>query len=393
MDKIKHFEYLIVGGGITGAGVFRDLALHGKKVLLVDKKKFLSQTSSISSKMLHGGIRYLEHLEFSLVSEALKEKNTWKNNAPHLVKEKEFFIPVYKNSPHSLLKLFCGVKLYDALSYFQNSPSGKLSKDELLKKSPELESKDLLGAITYYDVILDDKDFGLKNIKDVLSLKNTSVKEETEVISISREKHLKITLSNNEIITCEELIFCTGPFTDQVLKNLSIPWKPKILPSKGSHLKLDPKKINCPHPIVIQEKNRVIFIIPHDDFILLGTTELKLSPNQDFFDMKISEEEKKYLIHHFNRYFPGQDITNAILNSTAGVRPLVISKGLSENQAPGAVSRNHQIFIPQENMYVLIGGKYTTFRKMAADLVAQIFRKKQIPYHANLTLEPIRKTK
>ncbi len=395
MDKISHFDYLIVGGGITGAGVFRDLVLHNKKTLLIDKKDFMSQTSAQSSKMLHGGIRYLEHLEFSLVKEALNEKNTWKDLAPSFTRELEFIIPIYKNSPHSFWKLYAGVKLYDSLSMFRNKPSGKLSKSELLKRMPQLNSKGLIGAITYHDVIIDDKNFGKSIIESVSNKKQGATLENTEILKVSESSPFIITLKNEKefTISANEIIFCTGPFTDKVMKQLEFKWKPKILPSKGSHLILDKSKISCPYPVVIQEENRIIFLIPHDDFVLLGTTELKLSPGENFFDLSISEDEKKYLIKNFKHYFPSLEIENAIIGQTAGVRPLVIKEGISENQTPGAASRQHLIFHPRNDCSILIGGKYTTFRKMAADVVSQSFAKRQEPYYPHLSLKPIHKSK
>jgi len=395
MDKVEHYEYIVVGGGITGAGVFRDLVLHDKKTLLIDKKEFMTQTSSQSSKMLHGGIRYLEHLEFSLVKEALNEKNTWKDLAPDFTKELEFIIPVYKDSPHTFWKLYAGVKLYDTLSMFRNKPSGKLSKKDLIKRLPHLNSKSLIGAITYHDVIIDDKDFGKSIIESVNSNKNAITLENTEILKISEKSPFTITLKNHKEFTirADEIIFCTGPFTDQIMKKLDFNWKPKILPSKGSHLILDKNKIDCPHPIVIQEQNRIIFLIPHDEFVLLGTTELKLTKGDDFFDLDISEQEKKYLIRNFKHYFPRLEIENAIIGQTAGVRPLVIKNGINESQAPGAASRQHLIFQPKNNCSILIGGKYTTFRKMAADVVSKIFARKQLTYYPNLSLKPIHKTK
>ncbi len=392
MDKIIEFKNIIIGGGITGAGVFRDLSLHGEKTLLIEKSSFMSQTSAASSKMLHGGIRYLEKLEFSLVAEALKEKNLWKNNSHHLVTEKEFFIPIYKSSPHSIYKLWAGVKLYDALSRFQNSPSGKLTKDEILKKIPQLNSENLIGAISYYDTILDDKKFGLEIIDDSLNEYAKAI-DNAEINSLEKIDDYYILETNKGKFKSQNIIFATGPFTDQVMRKLGINWIPKILPSKGSHLKLKVSDVPISNPLVIQESSRIIFVIPHGNFILLGTTEKKLQKGSDFFDMKISTEEEEYLIHHFNRYFPKIKIENSIIESTAGVRPLVIPEGISENVKPGAVSRQHQIFMPQKNMYVLIGGKYTTFRKMASDLVSQMFRKSQKVYNPNLSLEPIRKSK
>jgi len=374
--EIKNqYDYLIIGGGIAGAGVFRELSLAKKSCLLIDKKKFLSQTSSSSSKMLHGGIRYLEKFDFPLVSEALREKNFWLKEKPHLISEKKFFIPVYENAPHSLLKLGLGVKVYDLLSGFKNSPSQYHSKEETLNFLPHLCPDNLKGSVSYYDAILNDKKFGLEIIEESKSdychcLEETAM---TSFVKTNDGYDVELESSSQQKISVKKIIFATGPFTDQVMKEFNIPWKDKILYSKGSHLFLKKSLIQLDYPIVIQEKKRVIFLIPHKDYHLLGTTEIKLERDINLFDLTISQEEKSYLIENFQNYFPNFTIgPEQIMQTTAGVRPLVAPKGISSSTGPGDISRNHKIYNPASDIFVLIGGKYTTFRVMAKDLLKEL---------------------
>ena len=142
-NNIQKYNTLIIGGGIVGAGIFRDLALHGDHCLLIDKNDFTSQTSQSSSKMLHGGIRYLENYDFLLVKEALHEKNLWLKLLPHLAKERPFVLPIYNDSKHPLWMLKIGLFLYDFLSGFQNSPHEILNKEKTIKNRPLLNSKNL----------------------------------------------------------------------------------------------------------------------------------------------------------------------------------------------------------------------------------------------------------
>ena len=175
LDSISDsYDVAIIGGGIVGAGIFRDLSLHGAKCLLVDKNDFTSQTSQNSSKMLHGGIRYLENLDFELVWEALHEKNLWLRIAPHLCFEKDFHFPVYKDSPKPLWMVRIGLMLYDFLSNFLNKPHSILSPKELHDKFPTLNREKLKGIGVYHDVVVDDAKLTLEVIYDALLEKKGS---------------------------------------------------------------------------------------------------------------------------------------------------------------------------------------------------------------------------
>jgi glycerol-3-phosphate dehydrogenase len=389
----NHYEHIIIGAGIVGSGIFRDLSLHGEDCLLVDRGDFNSQTSQSSSKMLHGGIRYLENFDFALVREALHEKKTWTKLAPHLTKEEMFIIPVYKESKWPLFFVRIGLFLYDLLSGFKNPRFKTLSKKKVLKLLPELKSHELKGAGMYSDAIVEDSKLGLECIYDALNEKCHALNY-TQLIQVDKKNNYELTLFNvlkNEKfkITCNNVIFSLGPFTDQVLNQLNIPWENVIIPSKGSHIWLKQDALQIESPMVLQTSDqRIIFVIPQRNAILIGTTEIALDENEEMFNIQCSEKEIEYILNNINEYFPKAKITkNHIIRTFAGIRPLV----KDGNKDRAKVSRSHKIFTPQKNMYVVCGGKYTTFRIMAQDVIKKIFKDSSKNYNKKLSLTPLRK--
>jgi len=390
----EHYDVVIVGGGVVGAGVFRDAALHGLKCLLIDKKDFSSQTSQSSSKMLHGGIRYLETFDFDLVYEALHEKNFWLKTTPHLCQEKSFVLPVYNDSLRPLLMLKAGMWLYDFLSGFKNHPHKMISKSETISQFPQLRAQGLKGAGVYSDAIVDDAKLTLEVIYDA-KLENDCEALNYHAmtdIKVSNERHtleIKDELTGKtKTISCDDVVFALGPFTDKVLINIpELKWRPKLLPSKGSHIWIDPKKLNIKSPLVMTPKDgRVIFVIPQKDAVLVGTTELEIEG--DFFDLKITQYEINYLLENLNEYFPNAELTEEdIFSSCAGVRPLIKDEDSSEL---GKTARYHKCYWPRSNVHVLMGGKYTTFRTMAQDVAENLCAKRRISYSKDRTKWPMR---
>ena len=184
--ELELYDSVIVGGGIVGAGLFREQSLHNVKVLLLDQADFNSQTSQGSSKMLHGGIRYLEQLDFFLVFEALREKNLWLKLAPQLTKEIPLFLPVYKHSKWPLIALKMGLFLYDLLSLFKNTPHKTMGKKETLKQLIGLKEEGLKGCGMYYDGLVDDSKLGLECIYDGLVSKNSFAKNYKKVFNVKK---------------------------------------------------------------------------------------------------------------------------------------------------------------------------------------------------------------
>ena len=390
----SHYNTVIVGGGIVGAGLFRDLALHHISTLIIEKGDFSSQTSERSSKMLHGGIRYLENFDFALVFEALHEKNLWLKLTPHLATEVAFYLPVYKDAKRPLWMIQLGMFLYDLLSSFENSPYKMLKAQAVLEDIPNLNESHLSGAGVYFDGVMDDAKITLEVLYDALIEKNANALSYTEVTNVYKKGHLNVieckNLLSDQIFetTCENLIFALGPFTDKFLKKIPMyNWSDVLLPSKGSHLWISTKDLPLNHPIVITTKDdRVIFVIPHQDKILIGTTEVQY--NGDFFDVHPSEAEIDYLLKAINDYFPKLLINRShILSSFAGIRPLVKENDGADR---GKTSREHKIFQPFSDTYVIAGGKYTTFRVMGQSITQEICHKQGKSYNPDLTKSLLR---
>ena len=391
---MKHYEVVIVGGGINGCGLLRDLALNGVSALLIEKGDFASQTSQSSSKMLHGGIRYLENFDFGLVAEALEEKNLWLKLTPHLCFEREFYLPLYNYSKYRPWMLGCGLFIYDFLSRFQNRPFSVLNKEETLEKVPSLEAEGLKGSGRYFDGVVDDAKLTLECLYDALLEPNAEALSYHEVnrclkTSDGYEVSYKSVLSDKtETVKAKYVVFTTGPFTDKLLPELKFDWKSQLLPSKGIHLWIKKEAIKTEGSVVLTTKdNRVVFVIPQRDAILVGTTETPV--DQEMFNIEATNSEVKYLLDVLKQYFPHSSLDeSSIISTFAGVRPLVKEEGHTEGL--GKVSRFHKIFRPDERTYVLIGGKYTTFRRMTQEIAQELVPRLGKRYSPNLTLNSLR---
>tara|TARA_R110000868_G_scaffold38661_3_gene135086 strand:- start:4950 stop:6293 length:1344 start_codon:yes stop_codon:yes gene_type:complete len=393
----KRTDVLIIGGGIVGCGLLRDLSLHNIDAVLIDKKDFTSQTSNSSSKMLHGGIRYLENFDFKLVFEALHEKNLWLKLAPHLAKERKFYLPTFSDSKRPLWMLKIGLFLYDFLSSFQNRSHQMASASQTLKDLNGIRSKGLKGAGIYYDAVVDDGKLTLEVLYDailnpkcralnyvsLIDLKVPTPEQEDFVATLKDELTGETTT-----LLAKDVVFATGPFTDQVLGSIeALKWKPCLLPSKGSHLWISKQALPVTESLVMVGKDdRVIFVIPWHDKVLVGTTEKII--NGEMFDLKPSQEEITYLLDALKDYFPDKDISNTdILGAFAGVRPLVKE---SDTNDLGKTAREHKVFSPHERVRVIVGGKYTTFRVMVQEVARELCLKNNQTYSSEKTKRALR---
>ncbi len=372
---MKHYQAVVIGGGIVGAGIFRDLALHGVEALLIEKNDFSSQTSQSSSKLLHGGIRYLENMDFELVFEALHEKNLLLSLLPHLAHEVPFYLPVYSDAKRPLWMIKIGMFLYDLLSSFQNSPHRISSADNVLKEIPGLKKTGLKGAGVYYDGVMDDAKITLEVIYDALKEANVKAMSHVEVVDVTISGKLNIIQIKDQFtkeistVSSDQVIYALGPFTDRFLSKIPMyNWQNILLPSKGSHIWIKADDLPLTFPIVITTNDgRVIFVIPHGDRVLVGTTEVPF--DGDYFNVQAGLDEINYLLNAVNNYFPTAQLKREhILSSFAGIRPLV-SEG---NNSLGKTSREHKIYQPMSNTFVIAGGKYTTFRIMGQEITRQI---------------------
>jgi glycerol-3-phosphate dehydrogenase len=372
----EQFDLLIIGGGIVGAGIARDAALRGLRAALVDQGDFASGTSSRSSKLIHGGFRYLEQRAFHLVAESCRERAILQRIAPHLVRPVPFLLPVYDDSPRSLLTMRIGMTLYDLLALYRNTaPHRTLSADATLAVEPNLRMQGLRGAIRYYDCAEDDARFCVENILHAADL-GAVCNNYCKVIAMSHEGdriasvRLRDELVGNEFETRARVIVnATGPWIERVasLRGTDTSSSVRLSATKGVHLLLP--AITKEHAIAIQSADRrILFIIPWHDCSIVGTTDTDFSG--DPATVQAADEDIEYLLTEISRAVQ-RPITRAeVITTFAGVRPL-LAAGATD---PSARSREHRIVRQSENLITIAGGKYTTYRKIAEEAVDEVYR-------------------
>ncbi|MEK6578395.1 MAG: glycerol-3-phosphate dehydrogenase/oxidase [Bdellovibrionota bacterium] len=375
------FDFLIIGGGITGAAVARDAASRGLKVAVVEKNDFAFGTSSRSSKLIHGGLRYLENFEFRLVFEALTERALLLRTAPHMVRPLPFYFPVYEGDPHGKGIIAMGMWLYDLLALFRTPGAHKnLSRQGLLDLIPFLRSEGLSGGFRYYDASMWDDALAIQTLRSAheMGAQVANYVEalnpifEGERISGFRCKDLEALSSAvaEFDIKARRVILCAGPWTDRVGSRLSSAWKPWLKPSKGVHLVFDIKRIPVPGAMVMShpEDGRISFVIPRPDFgagvVIVGTTDDPAPQDPD--QLGIEKSEVKYLMRLLHRYFPILNLTTGdIVSAYVGIRPLM-DTGAATLQK---ISREHHIDLGPGGTTIVAGGKYTTHRMMGKEIV------------------------
>lgn len=368
------FDLLVVGGGITGAGIARDASMRGLKVGLIEASDFASGTSSRSSKLIHGGIRYLENLEFKLVFEALSERRKLFEIAPHLVHPLRFMIPVYKSGRVSMFKMSLGMWLYDALSLFK-APRihERLSKKESVHRMPTLQAHDLLGAFVYSDAYMDDDRLVHETLRSANQHGACCVNfVKATGAELSVDGKLKKIICTDQLtkkqftVEATHFVSSVGPWTDQLGEDLFKHWKHILRPTKGVHLTFEKKRLPLSSAVVMAAEKRIVFGIPRHEMVIVGTTDTDFRDRPE--NVSANKEDVEYLLQVIHTYFPGAQITASdIVASYAGVRPLVHDGSSTE----GKTSREHTIFTDQHGVTFVAGGKYTTYRLMAQEIVEE----------------------
>ena len=369
-------DILVIGGGITGAGVARDAAMRGMKVGLIEANDFAYGTSSRSSKLIHGGIRYLENLEFKLVFEALTERQKLFEMAPHLVHPLRFMLPLYEGGRVGMFKMGLGMWLYDALSLFQ-APElhERLDVKETLQRIPYLRSEKLLGSFVYSDAYMDDDRLVHETLRSANQhgaiianyTRATGAKyQDGRITSVDCEdlfSKRKITIHAKHVVTS------VGPWTDEVGQKLQDKWKQILRPTKGVHLTFNKEKFSLPSAVVMAAESRIVFAIPRHEMVVVGTTDTDFQGSPD--SVTTSPDDVNYLLNVIDTYFPGSKIkSDDIVASYVGVRPLVHDGSATE----GKTSREHTIFTLDRSLTFVAGGKYTTYRLMAEQVMNEVLQ-------------------
>jgi len=368
------FDILVVGGGITGAGIARDAAMRGLRVALVEQSDFASGTSSKSSKLIHGGLRYLEQADFRLVFEGTAERARLMKQAPHVVRPLPFVYPVYKNSRRGPLVIQFGMWLYDLLALFRNfKMHRRLNVRGSAEVAPGLLTDGLRASMLYYDGLTDDARLTLENIL-AAHQHGAAIGNHLEMTGPLRNEAGRITgarihdrLTGDEFeLNSHVMIHAVGPWTNAVLGRHGAECADMIRPTRGVHLLVSQARLPCDHAIVMNsiQDGRVVFVIPWEGNVAIGTTDTDHTEGPD--SVHATREDVDYLLETVNHFFPEAGLVDGDIRSTwAGLRPLVRDDGASAYDT----SREHTILVHPEGRVTIAGGKLTTYRKMAEQCV------------------------
>lgn len=409
------FDLAVIGGGITGAGIALDAASRGMKVALVEQKDFANGTSSKSTKLIHGGLRYLKNLEIGLVREVGHERAVVHKIAPHMVIPQKMLLPFYNNGTFGPKTTSLALWAYDHLAKVDDQDRRKmLTRQQTLDKEPLLKQDGLKGSGYYAEYRADDARLTIENIKSAVDHGAICLNY------VSAEKFLYGPNENISGILCRDVledvpfelkatyvVNATGPWTDILRKKDDGSAHDKLFLSKGVHIVIAKEKLPLRQAVYFDVPDgRMIFAIAHHRATYIGTTDTKYTGDID--EVRVTREDALYLLDATNNMFPGLDLKIGDIESAwAGLRPLIFKEGKSA----GELSRKDEIFISKNDLITITGGKLTGYRKMAeevVDLVARRFEQdhqktfRQVktkdivlnggPFNEQLTLEDYKKT-
>lgn len=363
-------DVLVVGGGIVGAGVARDAAMRGLRVGLIEQHDLAFGTSSRSSRLLHGGIRYLAQGRIGLVREASREKRVLHSIAPHLAEPLPFLFPTYRGTKWLLWQLRIGVKLYDLLCGGRNlGPSTSMSRAGTLEYLPGLNADRLTGAVRYFDGLTNDARLVIDTLRSAHAhgalVANFARLEEASPEGDLWLCRVRDTLLNEQSsVAARSVVNATGPWS-QSLPQSSI----QLRLSKGVHLVIDRRRLPVPDAVVMTEGDRILFAIPWGDRVILGTTDTDYSGPID--NPRTEPADVEYVLSVVNGFFPHASLTATDVRANwAGLRPLIADP----HGRPSDISRAHEIRMPRPGWIDVAGGKLTTYRLIAEQVVDRALR-------------------
>jgi glycerol-3-phosphate dehydrogenase len=379
-----NFDIIIIGGGATGLGVAVDAVSRGYKTLLLEAHDFGKGTSSKSTKLVHGGIRYLANLDFALVKEGLEERYYFLKNSPHLASKQTYLVPFY--SLWDKFKYYIGIKLYDFLSgELKIGKSKFLSKKETLrlKNAPDLKPEKLIGSAIYYDGQFDDTRLLISLLRTYMQLGGVAYNYHpvTEIIKNNQGKVNGVTVFNKLNSTTNKfmakvVINATGTLTDSIL-DMDEPQQKHnhVTAAQGTHLVFNKEIFNSPHALVIPKTldNRILFVLPWHNKIIVGTTDIAVQPTE--IDPKPSRDEVDFILDTLNQYSKNKVSYSDIKSKFAGLRPLV-KPAHKTNSAK--ISRKHEILLSDSNLISIVGGKWTIYRLMGSDTIDFLIKHKML---------------
>jgi glycerol-3-phosphate dehydrogenase len=371
-DRTQPWDMLVVGGGATGIGIAVDAASRGYDILLLEQSDFGKGTSSRSTKLIHGGVRYLQQGNIALVMEALKERGILRENAPHLVHDLAFIVPNYDWWEAPFYGI--GLKVYDLLAgRYGFGPSRILSAEETVKRIPTLKTEGLRGGVIYYDGPFDDARL-LINLTRTAAEQGATLLNYARVVALSRDGagYLNgavfedIETGQEHSVQARVVINATGPFADYLRRMDEPDVSPLISPSQGIHLVFDHSFLPGKSAIMVPhtKDGRVMFAIPYLGATLVGTTD---TPITDIpLEPRALPEEIDFILETAGTYLQKAPARDDILSVFTGIRPLV---GVGDDKNTASLSRDHTLVISKSGLLTIAGGKWTTYRQMAQDCV------------------------
>jgi glycerol-3-phosphate dehydrogenase len=375
-DTSVTYDVIVIGGGATGLGIAMDAVSRGYKTLLLEGSDFAKGTSSRSTKLVHGGVRYLAQGDIRLVREASIERGLLCRNAPHLVKNQTFIIPVYNY--WDTLKYTIGLKLYDWISgRLTLGSSIFISRKKTLEAIPGVKTKGLKGGVLYHDGQFDDSRLAINLVQSIVEngglainyIKVTGLLKNKEhkicgVIAEDMENHVSFNLQGKSVINA------TGVFVDDILSMDNPSQVKTICVSQGVHLVLDKKFYPSHHALMIPETSdgRVLFAVPWHDKVVLGTTDTPVEKAS--LEPTALEKEISFILETASSYLLHKPQRSDVLSVFAGLRPLAAPK--QGQQKTKEISRSHKIVVSPSNLFTILGGKWTTYRKMGEDMLNRV---------------------
>lgn len=389
LDETQTWDIIIIGGGANGLGVAVDSASRGFTTLLLEGVDFAKGTSSRSTKLVHGGVRYLEQGNIALVIEALQERGLMEKNAGHLVKNESFIIPNYNWWGGYFYTL--GLKLYDLLAGRLSLGSSKyLSKEKTIEQIPSINQNGLQSGVLYHDGQFDDSRLAINlaqtaaeqgacvlNHFKVVRLIKSNKKQIIGVIAADQKTQIEYTLKGKAVINA------TGVFTNAIMKMNDTVYKKYIVPSQGIHLVFDKSFLPSGNALMIPKTSdgRVLFAVPWHNKIVVGTTDTLVKKAE--IEPIALEEEIEFVLETVQRYLTKKPTRADVLSVFAGLRPLAVPQKKDQNTKE--VSRSHKIIISKTGLITITGGKWTTYRKIAEDLVNKAIEVHQLPKYKCIT--------
>ena len=375
-DESFRWDVLVIGGGATGLGIAMDAVTRGYKTLLVEQADFAKGTSSRSTKLVHGGVRYLAQGDIRLVREASVERGRLCRNAPHLVKNQTFIIPVY--SYWDMLKYTIGLKVYDWISgKLTLGSSFYISRKKTLNALPGITAKGLLGGVQYHDGQFDDSRLAINLVQTIIDNDGCAINY-MKVTGLLKNNNQEISgaivedieSSKTYTINSKAVVNATGVFVDDIL-HMDNPRSVKsICVSQGVHLVLDKKFYPSEHALMIPETSdgRVLFAVPWHDKVVVGTTDTPV--DEASLEPQALEKEINFILETASNYLARKPQRSDLLSLFAGLRHLAAPK--QGEQKTKEISRSHKIIVSPSNLFTILGGKWTTYRKMGEDMVDRI---------------------